>query len=388
MMPRSSSTSPTSPTLSSANPATAKSTGQPSSTSTASALSVPIPAKILSGWTHRGNPTSRRLARGTHLGAIDENGGMSPDRPTRSQHRPMARMLNFGFPPTLHASRHPPEYSEYNDIIGPHGEKFADLRRNRTVPRRGGWVRLASLGLILLLILIALGVGLGVGLTRKKTNGSPPNPSPVNAARPAFPAGSYSFTTFLDSISTACTPNSATWQCYPYETYNESSSGSEAVFNWDILPSDSSSGGTSQYLISSSNNPFALTFTNATLSLINQGTVNEAYSFSVPMQKIVVPTVALTSDDATTECYYNHTMFEATLYTRKAKTYPAGSPKSSGQLYGPWPYAVQIEEIINAGPNVPECYKVINGVKGDKVNIGIVPSARNFCACLYQNYGT
>ena len=302
----------------------------------------------------------------------------------------MAKVLNFGgITPTLRASRDPPKYSEYNDITGPNGEKFADLRKNRGTPRRGGWVRLTSLILIILLVLIALGVGLGVGLTRNKST-TPSNPSPVNTPKPKFPVGSYSLTTFLGTVATACTPDAATWRCYPYETYNESSTGSQTTFNWVISPSHSSSTSSSNLTVSSSNNPFALTFTNATLSLVNQGTANEAYSFSVPMQKIVVPTTALTSDGSTTECLYNNTIFQASLYTKKSKTYPPGAQNGvvdTTKQYGAWPYAVDVEQAIGAGSGVPDCYKVVNGVRGDKVDIGTVTSARSTCMCLYQNYG-
>ena len=317
---------------------------------------------------------------------------MLPDAPARA-HRPMGRLLWNNLTPTLHATRNPPPYSEYNNLIGPNGEKFADLRKNRTIPRRGGWLRFVLIIVVLVIVAIALGVGLGVGLTRKSSSPTA-TPSPSSTPRPEFPIGSYSLTTFLDTVATGCTPNDDTWRCYPYQTYNESTTGSQTVFNWVITSSDpssstSSSAATTSLLISSSNNPFALTFTNASLTLVNQGTSNEAYSFSVPMEKIVVPTVAITADGSSAECVYTHTMFQASLFRRKAKTYPAGvqSGVMTQQAYGAWPYAVQIEEVIGAGSGVPECYKVNNGVRGAKVDIGTVANSRNVCMCLYQNYG-
>lgn len=312
----------------------------------------------------------------------------------------MQRVLNFAFPPTLHSSRNPPPYSEYNDVTGPNGEKFTELRRNHRPPRRGGFVRLACIGLIVVAIIIALAVGLGVGLTRKSTNNSKPytGPNAPSGSNLTFPSGSYSLTTFLSVVSTACTPNPATWRCYPYQTYNESTTGAMTTFNWVIDPTaaDLSGKGTSNttYIISSSDNPFALTFTNATLSLENAGSENEAYTFEVPMQKIVVPSSPLTADNAATECYYNNTQFSAKLYTKMAKTYPVQAGSASGNpdpdpsaIFGEWPYAVEVQQFIDGGSGVPDCYKVVNGVKGERISIGDT-TIDDSCECLYMNYDT
>jgi hypothetical protein len=63
-----------------------------------------------------------------------------------------------------------PPYAEYDNVTGPRGEKFSDLRNNRHVAKRGGWTRVLLIALIVLLIIVGLGVGLGVGLTRSKKN--------------------------------------------------------------------------------------------------------------------------------------------------------------------------------------------------------------------------
>ncbi len=113
----------------------------------------------------KGTPSpARRVATATSLGAIEEDGGMRPDIPQRSANRPMARLFHLPFG----AAREPPPYTEYNDITGPRGEKFSDLRNNRHVAKRGGWTRLCVITLIVLTIIIGLAVGLGVGLTRHK----------------------------------------------------------------------------------------------------------------------------------------------------------------------------------------------------------------------------
>ena len=213
-----------------------------------------------------------------------------------------------------------------------------------------------------------------------------------------FPAGSYSFTTFLSIASTACTSNPATWRCYPYQTYNQSTTGAMTTFNWVINPtanvSPSKASGNTSYIISSSDNPFALTFTNATLSLENAGSKDEAYRFEVPMQKIVVPSEPLTADNAATECYYNHTLFSAKLYTKIAKTYPVQAGSASGNpdpdpnaLFGEWPYAVEVEQFIDGGSGVPDCYKIVDGAMGAKVAVAGTTSSDS-CECLYMNYDT
>lgn len=170
------------------------------------------------------------------------------------------------------------------------------------------------------------------------------------------------------------------------------------TFNWIINPTgdDLSGEDTSNttYWISSSDNPFALTFMNATLKLQQAGTDDEAYAFEVPMQKIVVPSSPLTADDAATECYYNNTQFSARMYTKKAKTYPVQAGSASGNpdpdpsaIFGEWPYAVDVQQFIDGGSGVPDCYKVVNGVMGEKVDVGTV-SIDESCECLYMNYGT
>ncbi len=170
------------------------------------------------------------------------------------------------------------------------------------------------------------------------------------------------------------------------------------TFNWIISPTDDDLSGkdtsNTSYIISSSDNPFALTFTNATLTLQQKGQEDEAYTFEVPMQKIVIPSAPLTADNSATECFYNNTQFSAQLYTKRAKTYPVQAGSASGNpdpdptaLFGEWPYAVEVQQFIEGGSGVPDCRKVVNGVAGEKVSIGI-ETITDSCECLYMNYGT
>ena len=170
------------------------------------------------------------------------------------------------------------------------------------------------------------------------------------------------------------------------------------TFNWIISPTANDlSGkdtGNMTYIISSSDNPFALTFTNAILTLQQAGQDDEAYTFEVPMQKIVIPSAPLTADNAATECYYNNTQFSAKLYTKLAKSYPVQAGSASGNpdpdpsaLFGEWPYAVEVQQFIDGGSGVPDCHKVVNGVAGEKVSVGTT-NINDSCECLYMNYDT
>ena len=208
---------------------------------------------------------------------------------------------------------------------------------------------------------------------------------PPNNTQP-FPAGSYSFETFLNVLSSNCTSNPSTWRCYPYETYNQSTTGADTIFNWIITPTADNS---SNYLISTSNNPFALDFANVTLTLVDVGLNTEAYTFSTNMQKIVMPTAPLTADGAATDCFYNGTIFSGRLYTKMGKTYPFGNmtSPSGSNAYQPWPYAVEAQQQTAGGSGVPDCYEMFNGNPGNHIDVPTVSSSQD-CLCQYQNYGT
>src|SRR2546423_4816878 len=113
----------------------------------------------------KGSPPSRGAATAPSLGPIEEDGGMRPDIPQRSLNRPMARFFRMPYHGQAQA---PPACDEYNDVTGPRGENFSDLRNNRHVAKRGGWTRVLLFVLIVLLVIVGLAVGLGVGLTRPK----------------------------------------------------------------------------------------------------------------------------------------------------------------------------------------------------------------------------
>jgi hypothetical protein len=209
-------------------------------------------------------------------------------------------------------------------------------------------------------------------------SGGPSNP----ATSTAFPAGSYSFTTYLSTVSANCSSNPETWTCYPYTTYSSSTSSSTATFQWIIDPVPH----TSYYTISSTDNLFSVVFTNLTLSLINAGQSNEHYYFSTNMQKPTKPSVALTNENLASTCYFNQTSFQGYLYTKMAKTFPNGESNTTvtGQPFADWPYAVRVEQMSGGGSGTPTCL----GPQGQSLGDFSVSDPAQLCECLYLNNET
>ena len=168
-----------------------------------------------------------------------------------------------------------------------------------------------------------------------------------------------------------------------------------AIFNWIITDTSPTA---KNFSISSTNNPFAVTFANTSLTLVDAGTDNERYTFkasSVP--KITFPA-------ANIKCYYNETTFSGDLYTKKPKTYPSGASASSaapaaatsaaggsgsgsGVAYADWGFAVDAQQSIGGGVDVPECYSWNNGADGSRVEQGYSTQPMgSFCSCAYANY--
>ncbi|TKA66875.1 hypothetical protein B0A49_06562 [Cryomyces minteri] len=343
---------------------------------------------------------------GHRLPVIMENGVVTASRdPSRSSNPPRyswadrpwsrrgLRRGSSGSNDTL-----PPAYSKYAasaaseepPITSADREKLATLRNNKQIAKRGGWKRLALLLLLAVVVVVAIAVGVTVGLKKKNSVPSTAStdpaitspPSPSVSPAPQFPLGTYSMVTFLDTVSTNCTAIPATWTCFPYTTYNQSPTQSQATFDWTIT----SVSALGQYQIASTNNPFAVSFTNQSLQLVDQGQSTERYTFKFSMDKQVVPTASITSDNSGTTCFYNQTTFQASLYTKMAKSYPSSSPSANVGSYPLWPYAVRVEQLIRGGTDVPNCYKTMNGGLGARVTTVLQPQdSGQTCGCLYRN---
>lgn len=218
-----------------------------------------------------------------------------------------------------------------------------------------------------------------------------PSPSSPSTTAP-FPAGSYTFTTYLDTVTTNCTTVPADWQCAPYHTYSDSPSLALAADKWIII--DSGSPSSPNLTISSSNNPFNVEFVNASLTLVDPDSSSERYMFTAHFTKVVVPSPGV-------YCFFNDTVVEGNLYTKRAKSGPSkisGSSTASAaqptatqdapsDTFEEWKYAVQTTQSIGAGSTVPECFHMNNGVRGERASNGTKPQApEDKCSCVYQNY--
>lgn len=178
-------------------------------------------------------------------------------------------------------------------------------------------------------------------------------------------------------MSTSCSSNAAAFGCYPYTTYAaDASSSSAATFDWIIEPTDDHH----QYAISSSDNPFAPSFANVTLSTLDAGRDTERLAFSVTINKAVVPAGPLVPGQASAStCYFNETVMSATMWTRAGASYPAGGGGGSS-TYQPWPYAVEVSQVQRAGAGVPDCRGPGGGSLGGFGGGGE-------CGCWYANVG-
>jgi hypothetical protein len=293
-------------------------------------------------------------------------------------------------------------------------EKLARLRRtwSGATGKRGGWGRLVLL-VIAIVAILGLAIGLGVGLTigRKQSKGNgnttgsnSTNTTPQDSSMPLqqFPLGQFSFSTTLRTQQTNCTTNPATWRCYPYTVFDPSNPStlatSQSTFDWiiqnssaiyanDTTPSTPLSGVPANLTISSTANPFALTFAAQELTYAadsNATSPRLTFTFSLP--KIVVPTAALTSNNAATQCYFNSTILSGTIYL---DAQPDSSANTTGDgSYQSWPYADEITQSSPGGEGTPECYEVVDGNLGERVSEGFEDAGDGAeCRCEYRNFG-
>ena len=223
------------------------------------------------------------------------------------------------------------------------------------------------------------------------TYDSPASPSlPASSAEnTTFPIGKYTLNVHLDSVATDCTSNATTWKCFPYHTYDESPSESAATFIWIISPS--APGSPTDLSISSTDDPFAPQFTNASLQLVDQGLQTERYQFNVSFDQMVAPLNNV-------HCFYDGTTLEGNLYTRLTQVFSNTSYTSTASSASPtstpssfvggqrnWPYAVNITQFIRGGADVPNCYRMYNGTRVEQLTQGLKPQAStDVCSCHYQ----
>ncbi|KAL9023931.1 MAG: hypothetical protein Q9196_006875 [Gyalolechia fulgens] len=305
--------------------------------------------------------------------------------PPKAHHRPFHRRWNLGDPPSISFENSPPNYSVW-DTTGPKGEKLAEVRNNKHIARRGGWKRICLIALLTIGVIVALVVGLVVGLRKKTSNHvapgrpqSPGNDTSASNGTTTFPAGSYTFTTYLDTVRTDCSSQVQYWSCYPNPTIAESPSQAMANFTWIITESED------RFSISSTENPFSIVFDSTMLVMLDPGTDDERYQFTTSVDKVTIPSIGV-------NCFFNGTVLEGNLYTKKAQNYPrsgtttssapTASTSTSSDDFRPWPYAVDVRQTVGGGQSVPECFK-----KGDGIVDGTTPRpASSMCSCEYKNF--
>ncbi|KAB8446240.1 hypothetical protein FH972_025222 [Carpinus fangiana] len=354
-----------------------------------------------------GVPNPKRISTpaGQRLSTIVEGAPAEPSRASGHRLSNMSR-LHLGRPPNHDAEKQPPEYAAVWDRTAAGAGSFSgadDLGWSGKSSSRGGWKRLAAIIAVVLVVIIALAVGLGVGLTRKKSSDSsseqqqPSGTDSLNTPQP-FPLGSWSLSTALSTVDTACTSAADTWACPPYQTYAQSPSGAETVYNWRITASNPSAINDS-LLISSTDNYFLLMFSNTTLSLTDAGQPTERYTFSIDAPKQVYPTQSLSDSSGRDTCFFNGTLLSASLYTRMPTTYNptagangttamAATVAAMSNAFADWPYAVQVNFTQPGGNDVPDCYPVIdNVVSGPRITSGLTAQPESStCSCNYANY--
>lgn len=200
-----------------------------------------------------------------------------------------------------------------------------------------------------------------------------------------FPAGNYTLTTALSSVSTACSSSPKTWRCYPYALYSPTAgNASSATFFWTIVPKTSWS-----YAISSTSNPFAPTFSNLPLQLHDANQYTERLTFNFSLSHSSIVDGPLTPDNpSTTTCWFNSTVMSVTLWTRMRADYPAGiggvqipvNGTSPDGAFATWPLRAEIRQTQAGGAGVPDCRDPTGG------DVGGDMGASGECGCYYSNF--
>lgn len=269
----------------------------------------------------------------------------------------------LGAVPTLN---HPPP--SYKEADGESQEREARMQRGEYGGRRrhvDRWCYILGVAVaVLVIVAVGLAVGLTVGLQdkgRQKPSGG------SDFLDQSFPAGSFSFEVNLQETSTNCTSNPSTWRCYPY------TDGDSAAFFW-VITADSSSA----YTISSTENPFAPSFVNRSLAILDAGRSTERLRFSFSMAKSVVPSDKLTSDNRAATCIFDDTRFEATLWTRQRGNRTI-DPQPGDVKFGAWPGDAEIVQSKPGTTGPPKC----EDTNGN--SIGNVKARSGTCNCRYSN---
>jgi hypothetical protein len=332
-----------------------------------------------------------------------------PDRAVRRSAVPIdTRTASYNYNYSPYASRSPtttiPTTSS-NDGTAPNRKPEGDAEQRildqEWIARRRAWYRTVLLAFLSIAVIVGLAVGLTLGLRKGYVSlpssptipilaviNKPHSSSSTTSSKPLstlFPAGNYSFTTALSSVSTSCTSAPLTWRCYPFVPFSPSTANaSSAVFFWSITPKTSWS-----YTISSSSNPFAPSFSDLPLAIHDANQYAERLTFNFTLSHSSVVDGPLGTDTAATTCWFNSTVMAVTLWTRMRADFPAGiegvgipiNGTGADGAYAAWPFRVQIRETQGSGADVPDCRHVDGG------KVGGSAGGDGACGCFYGNFG-
>jgi hypothetical protein len=292
----------------------------------------------------------------------------------------------------------------FTSVMGPNGERFSALREKRksrgvywadgTPKKRRArirgmtWKLWLVVAVIAFLVMATLAIGLGIGLSRNNNgrggqgqgndaqggNSNGAGDGNIDTLTPVFPAGTYSITTNLFNISTACTNLSSIWTCAPGQTLRSGGlNASQVGLSWVVTQNNitGNDGDNSGFSISSVTNPFALQFNNTPLTLREAGTENEHWGFEARVSKRVRPNEDVAGNNVAVECDYTQAQLTGRLFTRRQP--------DAAFVDGPgsWPGAVEAEE---SSEIEGECFETRNGVRGARVDVGVGPGV---CTCTY-----
>lgn len=206
--------------------------------------------------------------------------------------------------------------------------------------------------------------------SRSDNDSTTTNNSNTTSDEAGFPAGSFTFDTSLTTTKTACTSNSATWRCFPFNQ------GSSAKFFWIISEPDEDN---ANYTISSSDNPFAPSFKGLTLSLFDQGNSDERFEFSFNTTRNIVPSDSIAPGNRVATCSFENTVFEATLWTRRRNNQTLPVNGGVDGQYADWPGNIEVRQVKEAELGQPMC----EDGQGNK--IADVQAGAGECECAYSN---
>ncbi|KAK7420179.1 hypothetical protein QQZ08_010535 [Neonectria magnoliae] len=264
-------------------------------------------------------------------------------------------------PPYVPPYAAPPSYREWSDGKTEDGEAQREYGGRRSYVNRLCCV-LGAVVVVLVVLAIALAVGLTVGLKDEEQQTTQDS----DIQDQTFPAGSFSFDVDLQETTTRCTSNPATWRCYPY------TEGDSTTFFWIITSSSS-------YTISATENPFAPSFANRTLALVDAGKPTERLRFSFTTPKTVVPSEKLTADNRAAQCIFDATRFEATLWTRRRGNQTV-DPEPGDVKFADWSGDVEVVQSKTGVSGQPRC-EDSNGNR-----IVSVKAEAGACKCRYSNF--